>query len=240
MAIVKLTYLRRRPQLKAHLRYITHRRGRDGERITRPLFDARDRTDKQYIYALIDAAPRGTIFYKMMINLDPKREDTRKDIDLPRVTRHTIRVLEARLNRQLPFAATVHNADHTPLRHMHGMFLLQGRLSREQFRQLRQIAWATATAEARRQRRMLDLVRENPRLRFLVQARSHTQARALLQADLWPQQGRAPKPLRLQHGCYHCGYGQFTGIPSYRLSCPSCHRPLTQENTQRVELARQL
>ena len=30
MAVVKLKYLKERPQLKRHLRYITHRRGREG------------------------------------------------------------------------------------------------------------------------------------------------------------------------------------------------------------------
>jgi hypothetical protein len=234
MAIVKFKYLRRRPQLKAHLRYITHRRGRDGERITRPLFDARDRTDKPRIYEQIDRAPSGTIFYKMMINLDPTREDSRKDIDLVRLTRHTIRVLEARLGRQLPFAATIHNADHSPLRHMHGIFLLQQRLSRAQFYELRRLAWHTATAEARRQRRLLDLVRENPRLRFLAQARLLTQPRRLTQTVSAQRRDRAYRPLRLQHGCHHCGYGQVTGIPTWRTSCPSCRTPLKKEQALRL------
>jgi hypothetical protein len=38
MAIVKAKYTRGKPRIKAHLRYITHRRGLDVGRITRPLF----------------------------------------------------------------------------------------------------------------------------------------------------------------------------------------------------------
>ena len=38
MAIVKAKYIRGKARIKAHLRYITHRRGLDVGRITRPLF----------------------------------------------------------------------------------------------------------------------------------------------------------------------------------------------------------
>ena len=38
MAIVKAKYVRGKSRIKAHLRYITHRRGMEGERMTRPLF----------------------------------------------------------------------------------------------------------------------------------------------------------------------------------------------------------
>ena len=47
------------------------RRAEREKRVTRPLFDATGRTEKQRIYALIDQAPRGTVFYKMMVNPDP-------------------------------------------------------------------------------------------------------------------------------------------------------------------------
>ena len=38
MAIVKAKYVRGKSRIKAHLRYITHRRGIEGERMSRPLF----------------------------------------------------------------------------------------------------------------------------------------------------------------------------------------------------------
>jgi hypothetical protein len=72
MAVVKLKYVRHRIQVKKHLRYITHRRGREEGRVTRTLFSADGLTDKRTIYDLINSAKRGTVFYKLMINLDPK------------------------------------------------------------------------------------------------------------------------------------------------------------------------
>src|SRR5207248_1459958 len=167
MAVVTLKYLRERPHLKRHLRYITHRRGREEGRLTRQLFNAQGQTDRRSVYGLIDTARRGTVFYKFMINLDPKREDTYKDVDLAHITRQTILALERQFGITLPFAAVIHPADHTPLRHVHGIFLLPKRLSKEAFRTLRQIAWTTATAQARLQRRARDRVLGNPRYRSL-------------------------------------------------------------------------
>src|SRR5947209_6519685 len=97
MAVVKLKYLRARPQIKKHLRYITHRRGSDGHTITRPLFGSNGLTDKRTVYNLIDSAPRGTVFYKFMINFHPVKEDTSKDLDVEHITRQTIRALEKEL-----------------------------------------------------------------------------------------------------------------------------------------------
>src|SRR4051812_27248033 len=115
MAVVRLKYLQARPQLKRHLRYITHRRGGEEGGVTRQLFGSAGMTDKRSIYERIDVAPRGTVFYKFMINPDPKREDTYKDLDLEHMARQTILVLERKLGFSLPFVAVIHPADHTPL-----------------------------------------------------------------------------------------------------------------------------
>lgn len=50
MAIVKARYVRGKDRIKAHLRYITHRRGGEGERMTRPLFGRDGALSKQQIY----------------------------------------------------------------------------------------------------------------------------------------------------------------------------------------------
>jgi len=77
MAIVKLKYTRSRDAIKAHLRYIVHRPGKALERPTRELFQHTYLSvTKQDAYDLINAAPRGTVFYKMTINFHPHREDT--------------------------------------------------------------------------------------------------------------------------------------------------------------------
>ena len=82
MAVVRLKYIRGKQQIKAHLRYITHRRGKTQEKITRLLFGRDGLTDKRAAYEMIDSAKRGTAFFKIMISPDPMKEDTHKDFDL--------------------------------------------------------------------------------------------------------------------------------------------------------------
>ena len=55
MAIVKAKYVRGKSRIKAHLRYITHRRGIEGERMSRPLFGKDGALSKLQIYDMIDA-----------------------------------------------------------------------------------------------------------------------------------------------------------------------------------------
>jgi hypothetical protein len=246
MAIVKLKYTRGREAIKAHLRYIVHRPGKEREKLTRELFHHNYLSVmKQYAYDLMNAAPRGTVFYKMTINFHPIKEDTHKDLDLQHIASLTVREMQLRISRSVPFIATIHDghAD-TELRHIHAICLVQGRLSKEEFAKLKTL-WKVATAEVRLQRRLRDRAQERRRTRFLAQAQvlyhsPPSQQRYLYQADSSREHSRGGKTLKMQHGCYHCGYGQFTGIPRYRLYCPSCHKPLNKEKTVRLELGRQL
>jgi hypothetical protein len=161
MSVVTLKYTRSKPKAAAHIRYITHRRGSEtGETITRALFTDNGPTDKQAFYQALEAAGKGTIFFKFMISPDPRREDTLKDLDLQQITRTTIRKLERKLGRRLSFIATVHN-DHTPHRHVHGIFLSRGRLSRTAFKELAKTA--RFAAEALLERRARDLTRASLR-----------------------------------------------------------------------------
>src|SRR5919199_3370640 len=150
MAIVKLKYTRSRDAIKAHLRYIVHRPGKDMQKPTRELFHHNYLSaTKQYAYDLINGAPRGTIFYKMTINFHPRREDTHKDLDLQHITSLTVREMQLRLGRSVPFIATIHNGHaNTDLRHIHAICLVQGRLSKEDFAKLKTL-WKVATAEVR-------------------------------------------------------------------------------------------
>jgi hypothetical protein len=215
MAVVRLKYIRGKEQIKAHLRYITHRRGKTQEKITRLLFGRDGLTDKRAAYQMIDSAKRGTAFFKIMISPDPRREDTYRDLDLQHVTRQTIKRIEKQLGRHFQFVATVHN-DHAPHRHVHGIFLLQGRLSKEEFRALAKTAYRTATQQARMQRKAQDRVRQN------------APSRTLNQSVSTPRLVRSIKSIRLQSACQSCGYGQFTGIPIYLSHCPVCHRRLSR------------
>jgi hypothetical protein len=230
MAVVKLKYIRHRSQLKRHLRYITHRRGSEEGKITRALFTSDGLTDKRAVYDLIDTARRGTVFYKLMINLDPRQEDTRKDLDLEHITRQTIRALERNLGLTLPFAAVVHPADHTALRHVHGMFLLPNRVSKDAFRALRQIAWTTATTQARLQKCARESVLGNPRYAALFRNQLRTKAQKPRQTVRLKQRGVVSRAPRLQTGCRSCGFGLLTGISAFLSRCPHCGRGISRQS----------
>jgi hypothetical protein len=231
MAIVKVKYTRDPIKIKEHLRYIVHRPGKDREHMTRELFDAYDRSDKVYAYELIDAT-KSPLFFKIILNFDAKKEDKFKDLDLQHITRQTLSQMQRLIGRDVPFVAVIHD-DHTPLRHVHAIAMVWGKIAKADFQKLKTLR-LTATEEARSQRRLRDRVRGNPRVRYL------TQARVLTQPHFTKRRSRSYKPLRIQHGCYNCGYGQLGGIPSWYDFCPCCHKPLNQEKTLHLELSRQL
>src|ERR671915_442155 len=157
MAIVKAKHIRGKARIKAHLRYITHRRGMEGERMSRPLFGRDGALSKLQIYEMIDATKRGAVFHKFVINFHPVKEDTRKDLNLWDITRKTLEHIKTQFGDSVPFVATIHD-DHTLLRHIHGFFIVDGRLSKEEFAKIKGL-WKVASAEARSQRRRLDGMR---------------------------------------------------------------------------------
>jgi predicted Zn-ribbon and HTH transcriptional regulator len=220
MAIVKAKYIRGKSRIKAHLRYITHRRGEDGERITRPLFGRDGALSKQQIYDMIDAAKRGAVFHKFVINCHPVKEDTRKDLNLWELTRKTLETIKTQFGDSVPFVATIHD-DHTLLRHVHGFFIVKGRLSKKEFAKIKGL-WKVATREVRRQRKRLDRMHKSlkyKKLRPLIEKYKlkHGQGRRARMRDL-----------RMQPACQSCGYGGRYGIPAYLLVCPICKNWLTQ------------
>ena len=232
MAIVKARYVRGKSRIKAHLRYITHRRGLEGERMTRPLFGKDGALSKQQIYDMIDASRRGAVFHKFVINFHPLKEDTRKDLNLWELTRKTLEQIKTQFGEAVPFVATIHD-DHTLLRHVHGFFIVEGRLSKEEFAKVRGL-WKIASAEARGQRKRLDGMHASLRYKKLLPLieqykRKHQQGR-----------GRAGRTIRMQPACIHCGYGGMSGIPSYLLVCPSCKAWLTKGRQESLHLGRRL
>src|SRR5688500_14818077 len=168
MAIVKAKYVRGKPRIKAHLRYITHRRGMEGERITRPLFGKDGPLSKQQIYEMIDAfaAKRGAVYHKFVFNFHPVKEDTRKDLNLWEITRKTLEQIKTKFGNSVPFIATSHD-DHALLRHVHGFFMVEGRLPREEFSKIKGL-WKVASAEAWRQRNRLDRMHTSLRFQKLL------------------------------------------------------------------------
>jgi len=166
MAFFKARYVKKgkaeHQRAKATIRYITHRPGKEKENMFRQLFGHDGPLEKDDAYEAIDAAPKGTYFYRMIINPDPKREDTRRDLYLQGITKQTIIRLEERLDLvgKIHFFAAVHN-DHSPLRHVHLLVLVPGKLPKDVIAELHQ----AATDEAIRQRQQLDQVREAQRVR---------------------------------------------------------------------------
>jgi hypothetical protein len=158
MAIVKASFTRSRAKIKAALRYIVHRPGREGERLTRPLFSGEKTPSKADAYRFIDEK-RGMTYFHLKINFHPKREDTRKDLDLRTITSQTIATLKERFNRPIGYFAVEHN-DHTELRHIHAIVIIKlsrgERIGREDWRACRE----EASAQALLERRSLDAVRE--------------------------------------------------------------------------------
>ena len=232
MAIVKAKYVRGKSRIKAHLRYITHRRGIDGERMNRPLFGRDGGLSKLQIYDMIDTAKRGAVFHKFVINFHPVKEDTRKDLNLWEITLKTLEHIKTKFGDSVPFVATIHD-DHTALRHVHGFFMVEGRLSKEEFSKVRGL-WKVASLEVRRQRRRLDGMhasRGYKKLLPLIEKykRKHRQGR-----------GGGGRTIRTQPACQHCGYGGMSGMPSYLLTCPVCKQWLAQSRQETAYLGRRL
>ena len=212
MAIVKAKYVRGKSRIKAHLRYITHRRGMEGERMSRPLFGRDGALSKLQIYDMIDAAKRGVVFHKFVINFHPVKEDTRKDLNLWEITRKTLEHIKTQFGDSVPFVATIHD-DHTLLRHVHGFFIVEGRLPKEEFAKIRGL-WKVASTEARQQRRRLDGMHASRDIK-------NCSAYRKVQTQTPAGEGKADAR---QSGCSRhvktVAMGDFTGIPSYLLNLP--------------------
>ncbi len=232
MAIVKAKYIRSKPRIKAHLRYITHRRGMEGERITRPLFGPEGPLTKQQIYDMIDNTGRGAVFHKFVFNFHPQREDTRKDLNLWELTRKTLEHIKSQVGDSVPFVATIHD-DHTALRHVHGFFIVEGRLNGEEFKKVKGL-WKIATVEARRQRSRLDRMHTS---RGYQKLKPHIEKYKRKREQ---GRGRQMRDIRMQPACVHCGYGHLEGIPSYRLTCPACKQWLTHSRQAYLHGGRRL
>src|SRR5687768_14170020 len=225
MAIVKANYVKRgngeRGRAKATIRYITHRRDREGHMVTRELFGYDGALTKEQTYRMIDEAGRGTIFYRIVLSPAPKQEDRYKDLNLKDLTLDTMLRLEERLGKPVQFVATIHD-DHAPHRHVHTLVLVQGkRLTREDFQALR----LEATERALSQRRLRDRIRG----RRLQRTRSRTNRRI----HHVRQAGRS----RMQRGVQ--SYQLLYLLPLWLFTSPACLTPgvslsrLRRENATR-------
>src|SRR3954454_6062792 len=152
MAIVKANFVKRgksaKGRAKASIRYIQHRRGKDGEAITRTLFGSDGEMARIEAYRMIDEAKKGSLFYRFVLSPDPKAEDTGRDLDMRDITFQTLQALEERVKKSVLWVAAVH-ADHAPHRHIHVFAVVPKRLFVKDFQHLR----ARASQACRQQRR---------------------------------------------------------------------------------------
>src|SRR5688500_146554 len=98
MAIFKANYVKRgqtaRDLAKASVRYIQHRRGKDGQTITRTLFNTDGPMERSEAYRMIDEATKGSFFYRFVLSPDPKREDRNHDLDMRDIAMQNMQDLE--------------------------------------------------------------------------------------------------------------------------------------------------
>src|SRR5215213_10684940 len=108
--IVKVTsWTRIRNAAKATIRYIMHRPDREGERATRTLFGTDGPMEKYHGYDMVDGAKKGTMFYRIVISPDPKKQDTYKDLDLWLLTQNAMAYLKEHFPKDIQFLAAAHD-----------------------------------------------------------------------------------------------------------------------------------
>jgi hypothetical protein len=133
MSVVTANFVKRgkigNEKVKATIRYIQHRPGKDHERLTRTLFGSDGPMQRFEVYQFIDEAPKGTVFFRFVINPDPVKEDRFRDIDMRAIAQTTMLTIETRVQTPVMWAAAVHD-DHTDKRHIHALAAIQGRLER--------------------------------------------------------------------------------------------------------------
>jgi hypothetical protein len=164
MAIFKANYVHRNPNertnAKGSVRYIQHRRGKDGEKITRTLYGPDGLMERSDAYRMIDEATKGSFFYRFVISPDPQAEDHYHDLDMRDIAMQTMAALEDRFGVPLNWVAATHS-DHAPHLHAHVIALVPNRLSVHDLALLRE----KATQACLDQRLFLDqsLTRERER-----------------------------------------------------------------------------
>src|SRR4029450_10716786 len=159
MAVVKAHFDRRgkvgNAKAKDNVRYIQHRPDKDKEPVMRPLFTNDSAMTRLEAYQFIDEAPKGTHFYTVIINPDPEREDTQKDLDMRQIAITTMQTIAAIVDTPVIWVAAVHD-DHTDKNHVHALAALPRRLEKPDLDRIRE----ETTTVCLEQRRELDRSRE--------------------------------------------------------------------------------
>jgi hypothetical protein len=165
MAVVRTNYIKQgansRKIAKANIQYIQERPGRDKEKLSRSLFNNSGYIGRHEAYQFIDeGAKKGSFFYRLKLSPDPSKEDTKRDLDMQKLTRSLMKSIEKRLKTQIPWAGALHD-DHTDIRHVHILAAIPRRLNKYELEALIK----EATVLSRQQRRKLDLGKERTNTR---------------------------------------------------------------------------
>lgn len=137
--IIVTSYTRIKKEAKRTIRYMTHRCGKEKQKVTRQIFGIDGVLEKHHAYQMIDESQKGTVFFRIVISPDPKKEDTRRGLYLGQITEQTMLILEERLQKQVEYAAVEHN-DHTDIRHVHLLACVKARIDKPDLKALREAA----------------------------------------------------------------------------------------------------
>ena len=183
MAFVGTSYVRRgkvgNAKAKDNVRYIQHRAGKDKERVMRPLFASDGPMTRLEAYQFIDEAPKGTHFYTVIINPDPAKEDTYKDLDMRQIAITTIQTIAQIVDTPVIWVAAVHD-DHTDKNHVHALAALPRRLEKPELNRLRE----ETTTACLDQRRELNRSRER---QIRERAQEAWEFEPTLEEDAWDE-----------------------------------------------------
>jgi hypothetical protein len=136
---------------KENVRYIQFRPDKDKERVMRPLFTSDSPMTRLEAYQFIDEAPKGTHFYTIIINPDPEKEDTHKDLDMRQIAITTMQSIEAIVATPVTWVAAIHD-DHTDKNHVHALAAVNRRLNTPELNRIIEVT----TQACLEQRRELD------------------------------------------------------------------------------------
>jgi hypothetical protein len=186
MAFVGTSFVKRgkvgNAKAKDTVRYIQHRAGKDKERVMRPLFTSDGPMTRLEAYQFIDEAPKGTKFFSVIINPDPEKEDTHKDLDMRAIAITTMQTIAEIIQKQgmttpVIWVAAIHD-DHTDKNHVHALAAIQGRLDKPDLDRIRE----ATTAACLEQRRELDRALER---QARQRGRGEWELEPTLEEDTW-------------------------------------------------------
>src|SRR6266567_2536632 len=78
MAVFVMNFTQSKGAAKANIKYIQHRPGKDRVKATRTLFGWDGAMGRYEAYRMVDAAAKGSSFFRIKISPDPKTENTKR------------------------------------------------------------------------------------------------------------------------------------------------------------------